>query len=98
MTFPKDDEQVANLFGEKSNDLAQSCHSAMDQLLKAIEVLWGHRCHAVIVAIPMTTDMRPVGMLAMDSFGGNPFGILGVAQYLANSTQENIPRETESLH
>jgi len=32
------------------------------------------------------------------TFGGNPFGILEVAQYLANSTQENIPRETESFH
>lgn len=94
MTFPTDNLQAAELFTATQDGMAKSCSVAMDQLLKSIEVLWGHRCHAVIVAIPMTSDMQAVGMLAMDSFAGNPTGILDVAQYLAMSAQGMFERQT----
>lgn len=97
--FPTDDDQTAVLFGDKQDELASSCYVSMGQILKALEATWGHRCHAVIVAIPMTTDMRPVGMIAMDSFGGSPDAIMEVAQYLTMSVQEGVERhQTGGVH
>lgn len=98
--FPSadDDQGCLDRLHDRRSNIVDVVIPHIEGVIKNARDAWGHEVHVLIAVIPMTKDYRDVGVIHVDTFKGNPDGLLSVARSIAVAAMgegEHVPLQTK---